>query len=135
MTIKPYLHYEEAEILHLYQSVGWTNYTKNPAMLEKAFAGSLCALAAFEDERLVGIIRAVGDGASILFVQDLLVLPQYQRRGIGSGLMKALLERYGDVYQIQLTTDNTEKTLAFYRAAGFVPLAEIGCCGMMRVRA
>ncbi len=132
MTIKPYVRYEEAEVLSLYKAVGWTNYTHAPQMLNAAYAGSLCTLAAYEDNRLVGVIRAVGNGASILFIQDLLVLPECQRRGIGTALVQAMLKRYPNVYQIQLSTDNTEKTVTFYKSLGFVPLAELGCCGLIK---
>ena len=133
MVIKPYEHYNGYEILPLYRAVGWNNYYEHPKMLEKAFAGSLCILAAYEDKKLVGIIRAVGDGHSILFIQDILVEPAFQRRGIGTALMKTLLEQYAHVYQIELATDNTEKTIAFYKSLGFYPLHEIGCCGFMKM--
>lgn len=133
MVIKPYTHYNECEILSLYQSVGWSNYYEHPEMLKNAYAGSRCILAAYEDEKLVGIVRAVGDGSSILFIQDILVCPVYQRRGIGTALMQALLERYSHVYQIELATDNTEKTIAFYKSLGFHPLHEIGCCGFTKM--
>ncbi len=132
MTVRPYCNYLESEILQLYRSVGWSNYFERPQMLKKAFSGSLCVLGAYEGETLVGIIRAVGDGYSILFIQDILVHPRCQRRGIGTALMKAMLERYAHVYQIQLATDNTQKTIAFYKSLGFLPLPEIGCCGFMR---
>ena len=39
-TIRPYVAYREAEILTLYESVGWTNYTSDPEMLRAAFRGS-----------------------------------------------------------------------------------------------
>ena len=132
MIIKPYFNYNEAEILPLYESVGWVFYCKHPDVVEKAYANSLCILAAYEDEKLVGLIRSVGDGHTILFIQDLLVHPDYQRKGIGTALMKALLDRYPHVYQIELATDNTEKTVAFYRSVGFHNLSDIGCCGFMK---
>ncbi len=131
MTIKPYCSYSQSEILPLYRSVGWSNYYERPQMLREAFQDSLCVLGAYEGDSLVGIIRAVGDGHSVLFIQDLLVDPGFQRRGIGTALVKAMLERYAHVYQIQLATDNTEKTITFYKSLGFVPLPEIGCCGFM----
>ena len=134
MIIKPYSHYIESEILPLYKAVGWSNYYEHPEMIEKAYAGSLCILAAFEEEKLVGIIRAVGDGHSILFIQDILVYPEYQRKGIGTALMKTMLDRYAHVYQTELATDNTEKTIAFYKSLGFSPLHEIGCCGFLKMR-
>ncbi|MFR3468483.1 MAG: hypothetical protein ACLTTF_02940 [Oscillospiraceae bacterium] len=46
-------------------------------MLKAAFNGSLLVLGAWADGNLVGIIRAVGDGASILYVQDILLYPEY----------------------------------------------------------
>ena len=132
MTIQPYLYYEESQILPLYEAVGWRNYYTRPEMLRKDYENSLCTLAAYEVDRLVGIIRCVGDGYSVVLIQDILVLPECQRRGIGTALMQSVLKQYGQVYQIQLTTDNTEKTKAFYRAQGFRPLDELGCCGFMK---
>ena len=134
MVIKPYSNYSEAEILPLYKAVGWSNYYEHPEMLKKAYAGSLCTLAAYEDETLTGIIRCVGDGYSILFIQDILVYPEHQHKGIGTALMKAVLEKYPHTYQIELATDNTEKTIAFYKSFGFHNLSDIGCCGFMKIR-
>lgn len=133
MTIKEYTLYDAGEILPLYKSVGWTNYVRSPDMLEKAYRRSLLVLAAYEGERLAGVIRVVGDGCSIVFVQDVLVLPEYQRRGIGTALVRAVLERYSHVYQMELATDNTEKTSAFYRSLGFTPLEELGCRGFIKM--
>ena len=132
MIIKPYSSYSEAEILPLYKAVGWRNYYEHPQMLQKAYAGSLCTLAAYEDEKLIGIIRAVGDGYSVLFIQDILVYPEYRRKGIGTALINALLDRYGHVYQIELASDNTENTISFYKSLGFRPMQEIGCCGFIK---
>lgn len=61
--------------LDLYASVGWAGYTRHPEMLEKALEHSLLVLAAFDGDRLVGLLRAVGDGHSIVFIQDILVQP------------------------------------------------------------
>lgn len=133
MDIKPYSQYDEAEILPLYRAVGWSNYYNRPEMLKQAFGGSLCTLAAWENGRLIGLIRAVGDGYSSVLIQDILVYPEYQRRGIGTALMREMLARYTHVYQIQLATDNTEKTKAFYRSQGFRPMEELGCCGFMKI--
>ncbi len=133
MTIKEYGGCDLTELLPLYESVGWTNYTQKPGMLEEAYRRSLLALAAYEDGKLVGLIRVVGDGCSIVFIQDVLVLPEYQRRGVGTALVKAVLERYAHVYQMELATDNTEKTSAFYRSQGFMPLEELGCRGFIRM--
>ena len=119
MDIKKYENFHLEEIINLYQSVGWTNYLERTDILEEAYANSLCVLGAYDSDRLVGIIRAVGDGRTIVFVQDIIVLPEYQRKGIGTKLLKAVMEKYKDVYQMELLTYNTGKTKAFYRSVGF----------------
>ena len=132
MEIKEYKIFNEAEILRLYTSVGWTAYTDYPDVLRKGFENSMLTLAAYEGNQLLGIIRAVGDGHTIVFVQDILVFPEHQRKGIGSALLQAILNRYSHVRQIVLATDNTPKTIAFYKSMGFLELSEIGCCGFMK---
>ena len=133
MEIRKYAHYNENEILELYSSVGWTAYTDHPDSLRRGFENSLVILGVYTENDLVGILRAVGDGETIIFIQDILVHPDYQRRGIGTALLKEALSRYSHVRQIQLATDNTEKTKAFYRSCGFRELSEMGCCGFMKV--
>ena len=118
------------DVLHLYQAVGWTNYTHQPEMLEQALSHSLVIYLALDGDAVVGLIRLVGDGFSSVFVQDLIVLPSYQRQGIGSALMKEALEDYKDAYQVQLVTDQTERTLRFYRSMGFEILSTYDCTGM-----
>ena len=118
------------DVLHLYQAVGWTNYTNQPQMLEQALPHSLAVYLAFDGEKIVGLIRLVGDGFSSVLVQDLIVLPIYQRQGIGSALMKEALEDYKDAYQVQLVTEQTERTLGFYRSMGFEILSTYNCIGM-----
>lgn len=132
MEIKEYRTYNEAEILSLYASVGWTAYTDHPDVLRKGFENSMLTLSAYEEDQLLGIIRTVGDGHTIVFVQDILVFPEHQRKGIGSALLQAILDRYSHVRQIVLATDNTSKTIAFYKSRGFLELSEIGCCGFMK---
>lgn len=133
MDIKKYENFHLEKIINLYQSVGWTNYLERTDILEEAYANSLCVLGAYDSDRLVGIIRAVGDGQTIVFVQDIIVLPEYQRKGIGTKLLKAVVEKYNDVYQMELLTDNTVKTKAFYRSVGFTASDDIGCVAFIRM--
>lgn len=121
------------DILHLYQAVGWTNYTNQTQMLEQSLAHSLAIYVARDGKEIVGLVRLVGDGFSSVFVQDLIVLPSYQRQGIGSDLMKEALADYKDAYQIQLATEQTEKNLGFYRSLGFETLSTYDCTGMIWV--
>ena len=121
-----------AAVLDLYASVSWSNYTNHPRRLEQAFHQSLFVMAAYDDdEELVGLIRAVGDGLTIVFIQDLLVCPHYQRQGIGRSLLEQTLVRFKDVYQIQLATEQSDKNLAFYQGNGFHRQEDFDCTGMI----
>ena len=133
ITIKKQEIVKLEDILHLYQAVGWTNYTNQPQMLEQALSHSLVIYLALDDDAVVGLIRLIGDGFSSVFVQDLIVLPSYQRQGIGSALMKEALEDYKEVYQVQLATEQTEKNVGFYRSMGFETLSTYDCTGMIWV--
>ena len=133
MELREYSVFIQVDILSLYTSVGWENYTRNPQMLERAYENSFLKIAAFEGKQLIGMVRVVGDGASVILIQDLLVHPEYQRKGIGSQLMRAVLERCEYVYQIELMTDNTEKTILFYQSLGLKKVDKIGCCAFLKM--
>ena len=120
-----------AAVLDLYASVSWSNYTNHPRRLEQAFHQSLFVMAAYDEDKLVGLIRVVGDGLTIVFIQDLLVCPHYQRQGIGRSLLEQTLVRFKDVYQIQLATEQSDKNLAFYRELGFRRQENFDCTGMI----
>ena len=132
MEIREYTEFNEEEILRLYSEVGWNAYTERMPALREGYKNSMLILGAYENDELLGIIRAVGDGYTIVFIQDILVYPSRQRQGVGTALLKAVLDRYPEVRQIELATDNTPKTIAFYKSLGFSEMSEIGCCGFMK---
>lgn len=132
MEIRQYPDYREDEVLSLYSSVGWAAYTENPAALREGFARSLLVLAAYEEDRLIGLIRIIGDESTVIFIQDILVRPENQHHGVGTALVNRILERYKHVRQIQLTADCSPETAAFYRSVGFRDITEIGCSGFIK---
>ena len=133
ITVSACKDYCEAEVLRLYDSVGWTAYTCDPPCLRRAFENSLLVLAARDGGTLTGLIRIVGDGCTIVYIQDLLVLPEYQRRGIGTALLQAALREFPNVRQKVLLTDSTAENLAFYRSAGFEPVSSAGCTALLHI--
>ena len=84
-------------------------------------ANSLFAISAYDQNQLVGLIRVVGDGLTIIYIQDLLVNPACQRRGIGTKLINNVLKKYKSVRQKVLLTENTVKTRMFYESCDFNP--------------
>lgn len=126
----PKLRFEENQpilldrLIALYEDVGWAAYSENPEKVQEAFRNALYHIAAWNHDCLAGIIRVVGDGASIIYIQDLLVLRKYQRCGIGSELLQRVLTRYASIRQIVLLTDEDPETVAFYRKNGMLPIAD-----------
>lgn len=74
---------------------------------------------AWDDDLLVGLARVVGDSSTIIYIQDILVLQAYQKKGIGSQFLKIILDQYQDIRQIILLTDDTDKSVKFYEKNGF----------------
>lgn len=133
IEIKSYTTFQLNEILNLYQSVGQSNYVEQKDRLKNAYENSLCVLAAYDKNDLVGIIRAVGDGLTVVFIQDIIVLPTYHRQGIGTKLLKAMIEKYNDVYMMELVTVNTEKTISFYESVGFTSAERLDCTTFIKM--
>ena len=83
--------------LTFYQAVGWSTYTHDPETLAAAFAGSTDLTRAWRGRRLAGLARAVSDEASVWYLQDLLVHPDFWRLGIATQLVERCAARFGDV--------------------------------------
>ncbi|MGX7108030.1 GNAT family N-acetyltransferase [Facklamia miroungae] len=112
------------QTLALFENVHWTAYTREPDILEKAIQNSLKVWTAWKGEQLVGLVRVVGDGLTIIYIQDILVLENYQRQGVGSQLLQKVLKEYQSVRQIILLTDDTDITQKFYEKNGLVQTAD-----------
>ena len=116
-------------LLHLYESVGWSAYTQDNPDLTSLLEGAKHYLTAWDGERLIGLIRVVGDGVYIAYIQDVLFHPDYQRQGIGKYLMQKMLKEIRYAKQIILTTENSPATKAFYQSLGMKEFNETGALG------
>ena len=132
MEIREYGEFREEEIRALYQSAGWKLYIADMAVLKESFERSLLVLAAYQNGELLGIIRTLGDGVNTVIIQDVVVFPQHQRKGVGTALVRAALKHHGQVRQLLLVTDDTHETRAFYQSLGFREFAQIGLCGFIK---
>lgn len=103
----------------LYEDVEWYAYTKDLDGLAEAMTHSLYVLSAWDNEELIGLVRVVGDGLTIIYIQDILVLNNRQNQGIASELMRRVLEKYRDVRQKVLLTEEAADVRHFYEKHGF----------------
>ena len=120
------------DILYLYNDGGWSSYTKDIDSLIKSIKNSLKVISVWDKDLLVGLIRVVGDGHSIIYIQDILILQKYQNRGIGKRLIEIILDKYKNVMQKVLLTDKEEKNILFYKKVGFSMAEEFGCVSFVK---
>ena len=123
------------EMLALYNSVGWSAYTNAPERLVCSVLNSSHVVCARQTGVLVGLARVVSDFGTLAYLQDVLVDPGMQRRGIGAELVARVLEPFADVRQTVLLTDADPNLTAFYTSLGFseaAPSAEAAVRAFLR---
>jgi len=76
----------DKQIIDLYQSVDWLAYVQQPQNTITALKNS-AVLWAMDNDQLVGICRGITDQKTILYIQDILVNPKYQRQHVGTNLV------------------------------------------------
>ena len=119
VEIAPVQTVSKGELRVLYDSVGWSAYTRDMDVLVAAIRGSDFVVEARQAGELMGLARAISDDASVVYIQDILVREEAQGRGIGRALVRTILERYAHVRQKILLTDDRPEQLRFYAALGF----------------
>jgi GNAT superfamily N-acetyltransferase len=110
----------------LYESAGWVAYTRDPGVLDAAIVGSSHVATAWVGDQLVGLARAVSDGATICYLQDVLVDPGWRRAGVGRKLVARVLDRYAPLRQKVLLTDDEPAQQRFYESLGFTEIRRYG---------
>ena len=92
--------------------------------VEKALKNGLFNVSAICDGQVVGMGRLVGDGAMYWYLQEIVVLPEYQGKGIGKSIVNRLLEHIrsaampGTIIDIGLTAVKGKEP--FYEKFGFL---------------
>ena len=110
------------QLAHLFDAVGWQHRTRDPERLAQMVRGSMYGVSALDDERLVGYARAISDGAFNAYVSTVVVLPEYQRRGIGREMVRRLLDGHDHV---QFVLHARAEVHPFYIACGFRPAPDM----------
>lgn len=110
---------DREQLKHLYNDVKWHAYTKDIRLLQEAISKSLDVICAWNGKELIGLIRIVGDGLTIVYIQDILVLNAYQNQGIATNLMQQVLHKYKNVRQKVLLTEEAPDVRHFYEKNGF----------------
>lgn len=113
------------EIAKLRQSVGWNKMEEcynNPNMR------SYYHIACYSNDMLIGYVDSVSNGVTDAYIQDLIVHPDYQCKGIGTQLMNRIIKALKDnkIYMISVVYE--ESLIPFYKRFGFMDML----CGQMQ---
>jgi aralkylamine N-acetyltransferase len=77
----------------LYMGAGWLEPSTKliPEFLHHVVQNSAVFIGAFHQEKLIGMGRALSDLSSDAYIQDLTVLKDYRRKGVGKKIIQALV--------------------------------------------
>jgi len=112
----------KAAFFALFETTGWNvKYGFSADDLAKAVSNSYFMVCAYSGSELVGTGRIISDGIYQTLIGDMIVHPDYQQQGIGSGILTALIEkcRKDGMKQIHLTS--AKGKMDFYKKFGFEP--------------
>ena len=109
--------FTEEDFRRLFLSVGWESgrYLKR---LVTAMRNSTHVISAWDGDRLIGLLRALDDGATIALLHYVLVDPKYQGRHIGYELMKRIMKNFTDLLHVKVIPSDP-RTITFYERYGF----------------
>lgn len=114
------------EFNDLTDSVGWGKRDKY--IIEEALKNTLYSLCAYDNDKLIGYGRIIGDKTIFLYIQDIMVKPEYQNKKIGTEIMKHILgeiEKYKKVNpEIRVYLGASKGIEKFYNRFGFVTRKE-----------
>ncbi len=111
---------DKDEYFSLFTTTGWNqDYQVNADDLERANQNSWLVVSAYDEDKLVGFGRVVTDFVLHAMIFDMIVLPDYQGRGIGTMILTRLVNRCSErgIRDIQLFCAKGKR--AFYEKNGF----------------
>ncbi len=114
----------------LTEAVGWG--TRDNKIVEEALNNTLYSLCVYDGNKLIGYGRIIGDKTIFLYIHDVMVIPAYQGKNIGTRIMTKLLEQIDEYKKvnpnIRTYLGASKGKESFYEKFGFVvrPNEELG---------
>ena len=106
----------------LYDAVGWGAYDEKIA--QKALDNTFYSVSVYDDNKIVGYGRMIGDAICFLYIQDIMVKPEYQGNKIGTMIMNKLLEKIAEIKKenpnLRVYLGASKNREKFYEKFGFV---------------
>ena len=106
----------------LTEAVGWRR--RENVIVEEALKHTLYSVCAYDEDKLIGYGRIIGDKTIFLHIHDVMVRPDYQGIGIGTGIMNKILDKVNEYRRVNLSIKvylgASKGKEGFYEKFGFV---------------
>ena len=106
----------------LYDLVGWGAY--NEDITKRALDNTFYSVSVYENDTIVGFGRIIGDTICFMYIQDIMVKPEFQNKKIGTLIMNKLLKKVDELKKqnpdIRGYLGATKDREKFYEKFGFV---------------
>lgn len=116
------------EFNYLYEEVGWGAYSYECS--KKALENTLYSISIYDEDKVIGFGRLIGDGICFIYIHDVMVVPSFQSQGIGSMIMNKLLEKVKEIKEenpsVRTYLGASAGKEGFYEKFGFVKREEAG---------
>lgn len=112
----------------LYDLIGWDAYDKK--ITKKALDNTFYSISIYDDDKIIGYGRLIGDTICFLYIQDIMVRPEYQGNKIGTLIMNKLLEKINEIKKenpdLRVYLGASKNKEKFYEKFGFVKRTDAG---------
>lgn len=110
------------EFNYLYDMVGWEAY--DDSITKQALDNTYYSVSVYDDDKIIGYGRLIGDTICFMYIHDIMVLPEYQNQKIGTLIMNKLMDK---VHELQKINPDIRVYLGaskgkedFYKRFGFI---------------
>jgi spermidine synthase len=115
---------DSEQIKSLYKEAGWWDENDGANLVQKIVQGSFCFVVAAIDKRLIGMGRAISDGACDAYIQDVVVSSAFRGKGIGARIVGELITYLKSKNINWITLISEPDAVPFYQKYGFSQMLE-----------
>lgn len=113
---------------YLNEKVGWGK--RENIVVKQALDNTLYSITVYDDKKVIGYGRIIGDKTIFLYIQDIIVIPEYQGNKIGTEIMNLLLKKINEYKkinpEIRTYIGPSLGRESFYKKFGFKTRKEAG---------
>ena len=110
----------------LYDLVGWGAYDEE--ISKKALNNTYYSVSIYDDNKIIGYGRLIGDSICFMYIHDVMVKPEYQNKKIGTTIMNKLIEKIDGIKKenpyVRVYLGASKGKEGFYKKFGFVERQE-----------